>query len=1022
MNRNNNSTSTELNIISFNCRGFNSSKSSFIKDLFNSHNATFLLLQEHWLSDQQVPQLTCFEDGLACVGVSGFGNREILSGRPYGGCAILWRAIAAFNVNQLTVDSNRICAIQVLADHFKLVIVNVYMPYEDDSLSSDDFMYQLSLIENLLGEHNDSHFIVAGDFNVDFSRARSHTNLLSSFCERIGLHPSINHQLNNVDFSYHFSLQRFNCLDHFLMSAVLFDDCVNNIFAVHSVDNTSDHEPIVLQLSLKIDLLQSSEMYVEPRNSWPKATSEHILRYQNALSNNLKSIVLPVETLLCNDIHCCNQDHFNNINVYSTAIHNACISAANDAIPLTCPRGLKGRIPGWTERVEPFRERSMFWHGIWIDCGRPRDGQVAAVMRRTRAAYHRQIRLVRKNEEAIIRERVANSVVHDRGRNFWAEIKKIRGTKSSPSGTVDGLSDTAAIAGLFADKYRDLYTSVPYDEAEMSCIIDEVNDKLPHTVTTGDYTFYIGELKEAVKHMKRGKNDGCSQLVSDHLINANDDLLAHISCLFSTFSVHGAVPVNFHSSVILPIPKNRNANATSSNNYRGIALSSLLGKMLDFIILNRYRDILSSCEYQFGFKRNSSTNLCTMVLKEAINYYNYNNNIVFCCFLDATKAFDRVNYCKLFRLLLSRNLPPHIIRLLMNIYVNNNVCVSWCNVKSDTFRALNGVKQGAILSPVLYCVYVDNLLQLLAKAGVGCYIGYQFVGALAYADDLVLVAPSATAMRAMLSICDCYASNYEVIFNAGKSKWLGIVPRSRSFLSDTVKNCSFYVGGNRIDFVDRFVHLGHIVSSDLKDNPDVDHIMSNFIVSVNNMSCFFNHIDVFTRFKLFRSFCTSYYGCELWLLNCSSLLSFCISWRRALRTVWRLPFRTHSFLLPLISNILPFYDEICRRSINFLRLCFFHSSSLIRFIARHGILYGNLSSFLRQNLYFCSNRFSCSVHNVLYCTNMYILSETFDDTMMDNARMLLELLLLRNSTLHCGFTTDEINCLINYLCTAPNND
>ena len=134
------------------------------------------------------------------------------------------------------------------------------------------------------------------------------------------------------------------------------------------------------------------------------------------------------------------------------------------------------------------------------------------------------------------------------------------------------------------------------------------------------------------------------------------------------------------------------------------------------------------------------------------------------------------------------------------------------------------------------------------------------------------------------------------------------------------------------------------------------------------------------------------------------------------------PFRTHSFLLPLISNILPFYDEICRRSINFLRLCFFHSSSLIRFIAHHGILYGNLSSFLRQNLYFCSNRFSCSVHNVLYCTNMYILSETFDDTMMDNARMLLELLLLRNSTLHCGFTTDEINCLINYLCTAPNND
>lgn len=1013
---NNELSSLEMGIVSFNCRGFNASKSPFIKDLFNNYNATFLLLQEHWLSDQQIPQLANIDDGLACVGISGFGSEEILSGRPYGGCAILWRINAAIKVNFLTIDSDRICAVHVISDCFKLLIVCVYMPYEGDGLSSDEFQFQLSLIENLLADHNDSYLVVAGDFNVDFSRMRPHTALLNSFCERSGLHPADNHRSNSVDFTYHFGLQRFSCLDHFLLSPVLFDECVDGIFAVHSVDNMSDHEPVVLQLSLKIEVSQNREIAHVPRISWRKASPDQVVNYKNVLSSNLKSIYLPVKTLLCNDIHCSNPVHFDEINRYSISIYDACISAARETIPITCSRGSRGRIPGWTERVKPSRERSLFWHNIWVNCGRPRDGYVAAAMRRTRAAYHLQIRLVRKNEDAVVKEKVADSVIHDRGRNFWSEIKKIRGTKARSPGAVDGLSDTPSIAALFADKYRDLYTSVPYDEVDMQRIMDVVNSKLPCTNVTSDYMFYATEVREAIGHMKRGKNDGSNELVSDHLINANDDLIIHIACLFSTFSVHGAVPTNFHSSVILPIPKSRNASAADSNNYRGIALSSLLGKILDYIILDRYRDTLSSCEYQFGFKRNSSTNLCTMVLKETLNYYYDNSTNVFCCFLDATKAFDRVNYCKLFRLLLTRNLPPHIIRLLINIYVNNNVCVSWCNVKSDTFRALNGVKQGAVLSPILYCVYVDNLLQLLEKEGVGCHIGFQFLGALAYADDLVLIAPAASAMRTMLSICDNFARDFDVIFNASKSKWLAIIPANRSFMSNMINNCMFGVGGNSIDFVDKFVHLGHIISSNLTDTADVECRRSTFITEVNNMSCFFNKLDVFTRFRLFRSYCTSYYGSELWKLNCSSIDSFCTSWRRALRIVWRLPFRAHSFLLPLISNVPPFRDDICRRSINFIRSCMFHNSYLVRFISYNCIMFGSKSSFLRHNAYYCARRFGCGLDSILY-GNVCVLTETFSNEMFMDAGMLLELLLLREGVLSCGLNSEEISTLIIYLCT-----
>ena len=86
------------------------------------------------------------------------------------------------------------------------------------------------------------------------------------------------------------------------------------------------------------------------------------------------------------------------------------------------------------------------------------------------------------------------------------------------------------------------------------------------------------------------------------------------------------------------------------------------------------------------------------------------------------------------------------------------------------FMAINGVKQGGVSSPVLFCLYIDDLLLTLSKSGVGCFIGKNFVGALAYADDIILVAPTASALHKLLSICGDYASEYCISFNAAKSK------------------------------------------------------------------------------------------------------------------------------------------------------------------------------------------------------------------------------------------------------------
>ena len=140
-------------------------------------------------------------------------------------------------------------------------------------------------------------------------------------------------------------------------------------------------------------------------------------------------------------------------------------------------------------------------------------------------------------------------------------------------------------------------------------------------------------------------------------------------------------------------------------------------------------------------------------------------------------------------MLITRNLPAFIIRVLINFYICNFVRISWCGMMSNYFCAINGVKQGGVLSPVLFCLYIDELLLRLTRASIGCHIGNFYVGTLAYADDVVLIAPTASAMRKMLAICDSFATEYCISFN--KSKCLVVFPAPKRFLYAQLSECVF---------------------------------------------------------------------------------------------------------------------------------------------------------------------------------------------------------------------------------------
>ncbi len=210
------------------------------------------------------------------------------------------------------------------------------------------------------------------------------------------------------------------------------------------------------------------------------------------------------------------------------------------------------------------------------------------------------------------------------------------------------------------------------------------------------------DVIECSKQMKQGKHDGHRGHYSDHIIHGSPRLYIYMSLLFDSMIHHGFTPTDMLLSTLVPMPKNRRKSLNNSDNYRAIALSSVMCKLLDKILLVKCQQVFATSDLQYGFKKNHSTNQCTFVVNEVIQYYISNSSNVFLTLLDASKAFDRVQYIKLFRLLMSKNICPVVARFLVVLYTNQTFRVLWCLHISNISNVSNGVKQGGVMSPLLF--------------------------------------------------------------------------------------------------------------------------------------------------------------------------------------------------------------------------------------------------------------------------------------------------------------------------------
>ena len=343
---------------------------------------------------------------------------------------------------------------------------------------------------------------------------------------------------------------------------------------------------------------------------------------------------------------------------------------------------------------------------------------------------------------------------------------------------IDNEVGSANIAEHFAGIYGDLYSRVELGhEFEELCqqIKLEVGQHSMMQVNRIDENL----IKQALKRMKSSKRDAMFDIQSDCIINGPPELISHLTSLVRTFILHGSVPYFILLCTLLPLVKDNLGDSTSSENYRAIASGSLLLTLLDLVILILEGDKLSCDPLQFGFQSGSGTVMCTWTATAVIDYFNRRGSVVYGCAMDLSKAFDMVDWKELFLLLRKRKVEPIFLRVLIFIYRNQQCNVKWNTSLSSHFPVSNGVRQGAVSSPILISVYINDLLVILREAGIGCHVGSFFVGCLGYADDLLLLSASRSGLQSMVNICQKFTKKKNLKFStnpdAAKSKTKCIV-------------------------------------------------------------------------------------------------------------------------------------------------------------------------------------------------------------------------------------------------------
>ena len=826
-----------ITIATHNLHGFSTS-SKYLKDCIQRHGDSIWLVQEHWLSESKLHQLQSVDSQfVARSGMEDAISSGVYRGRPFGGVAICWSPDLNQFITPVTdFKHKRIVAVIVKTNDVDILLICAYLPFFNASNRQqcmNETIDAISMIELLIDNHPNHHIIIGGDLNTELKGESPFDPLWREVITK-NRFACCDNLVSSPNYTYrHDSLNQMKFNDHFIVSQGLLDgNQTKNHRILDEGDNNSDHLPLLMEITAQ---LQSSVSVNNGKNisdtlNWKKISAENKARYSDKLEELLLQRQTPLSVYSCaHPCGCQSQVCRNSIQQEYDEILT-CISSASSLLP----RSKSGvEKDWWSQELTLLRNKSIAIQELWINEGRPRQGPTHQERLHVRAAYKNSIRQAKRAPKQTAWNRLHTAMETQDSSSFWKWWRSVyTKNKRQSAPVIDGQSTAEGIAGAFQTAFEK--NGKPNNQAKVDSLNAQFYEKYEafcqsHTnCDCAHYNFTLEIMTDALYGMRQGKSPDNDGIHAEHFQNGPMILLIRLTSLFNVMLSHGFVPNQFRLGTMIPIIKDTHGNASDVNNYRGITISPIPSKIFEHLLKNVFSHHLTTSSYQFGFKTNSSTSHAIFALKETINYYIDHGSRVYSSFLDASKAFDRLVHSGLFLKLMQRCIPKCLLDILITWYDGLQCRVKWEGYFGNWFPISAGVRQGGILSPDLYSIYVDGLITILQASGIGCYTYGIFAAALFYADDMCILSPSLRGLQKMLDICSAYCLDWDICLNPKKTR--------NMFFGKSI-NISYTptLNGAPISWADEWKYLGVVIKSGRRFGCSVSARVKSFYRSLNSI-------------------------------------------------------------------------------------------------------------------------------------------------------------------------------------------
>ena len=326
-----------------------------------------------------------------------------------------------------------------------------------------------------------------------------------------------------------------------------------------------------------------------------------------------------------------------------------------------------------------------------------------------------------------------------------------------------------------------------------------------------EHSFDAALVERVINDMARGKAAGLDNLTAEHLQQCHALLPGVLAKLFNLFVLTGYIPAGFGYSYTVPIPKqkvNVFSKAHNVDDFRGISISPVISKVFEHCILDRFRRYFVTSDNQFSYKHRLGCTTVLHTVRCVVDHYINNGSTVNLCALDLSKAFDRLNHYCLYIKLMNKRLPIQILRVIENWFAICLTCVKWHNNFSQFFKLDRGTRQGGVLSPALFNVYIDDVITANIDSGIGCHRRHVCLAILVYADDILLLAPTVSSLQLLVDVCCKELDILGMQINYKKTVCMRIGPGFK-------RECINIIAGNGLvlNWVQQFRYLGTVILS-----------------------------------------------------------------------------------------------------------------------------------------------------------------------------------------------------------------